>query len=110
MSAHRHTQVAQELTHMAGDFLAREARNPRALGLITVTRAELSDDFKNVTVFLSVLPQTLEGEALRLAKRARSDFRDYIKKHSRFHPLPTVDFEIDYGEKNRQRIDELTKN
>lgn len=109
MTAHRHTQVAMELAHMAGDFLAREARNPAANGLITVTRAILSDDFKDVTVLLSVLPQTQEEEALKLAKRKRSDFRTYIKKHSFLHPLPIVDFDIDYGEKNRQRIDELTR-
>lgn len=109
MSAHRRTRVAQEIAHLAGDFWAREAVNPRVSGLITVTRAELSDDFKNTTVFLSVLPQTQEEEALHFAKRKRSDFRDYIKKHSRFHPIPTVDFAIDFGEKNRQRIDELTR-
>lgn len=94
---------------MAGDFLAREVANPRANGLITVTRAELTPDLKNVTIFLSVLPHTFEGSALKLAKRARSDFREYVKKHGLLHPVPTVDFEIDYGEKNRQRIDDLTR-
>jgi len=109
MAAHRHTQVAQEIAHMASEVLAREVRNPAANGLITVTRTDLSDDYKNVTVLISVLPHTQEEQALRFAKRARSDLRAYIKNHSRFHPLPTVDFEIDYGEKNRQRIDELTR-
>jgi ribosome-binding factor A len=109
MSGHRHEQAAQELAHLAGEFMAREARNPSASGLITVTRAELTPDFKNVIVFLSVLPQTFEREALAFAKRARSDFREYVKAHSFFHPVPLVDFEIDYGEKNRQRVDELTR-
>lgn len=110
MSVNRkHIQVAEELAHLAGDFLARESINPRANGLITVTRAELSDDFKNVTVFLSILPHSQENTALTFAKRARSDFREYVKKNSYFHPVPTIDFEIDYGEKNRQRVDELTR-
>jgi ribosome-binding factor A len=110
MSGRRHEQVAQELAHLAGKFVAREAANPAVNGLITITRAELSDDFKNVTILFTVLPQTKEAEALKFAKRIRSDFREYVKKHTRFHPIPTVDFEIDYGEKNRQRIDELTRN
>ncbi|OGG58049.1 hypothetical protein A2853_00985 [Candidatus Kaiserbacteria bacterium RIFCSPHIGHO2_01_FULL_55_17] len=101
-----HAQVAQELAHLAGDFFARE-KPQRAL--LTVTRAELADDFKNVMIFFSVLPETEESAALKFAKRARSDFREYVKKHSFFHPVPTVDFEIDYGEKNRQRVDELTR-
>ena len=105
----RHVQVAEELAHMAGGFLAREAANPSVYGLITVTRAELTEDFKNATVLLSILPHTKEEEALRFAKRARSDFRKYIKEHSFLRPVPTIDFEIDYGEKNRQRIDDLTR-
>lgn len=109
MTSRRHTQVAQEIAHMAGDFLAREAVNPRANGLITVTRAEVSDDFKEVLIYISILPHSQEEAALAFAKRARSDFRDYIKKNSALHPIPTVDFEIDYGERNRQRIDELTR-
>ena len=109
MSDRRHSRVAEELAHMAGEFIAREAANPSVSGLITVTRAELAEDYKNVTILFSVLPQTKEREALTLAKRARSDFREYIKKHSFLHPVPTVDFEIDYGEKNRQRVDELTR-
>ena len=109
MSGRRHTQVAESLARMAGDFIAREAANPSANGLITVTRAEVTEDFKSVTIFLSVLPQTKEEEALAFAKRARSDFREYVKEHSFLHPIPTVDFEIDYGEKNRQRVDELTR-
>lgn len=91
---------------MAGDFLARES-NVKAL--ITVTHADISSTYKEVTVFLSILPQTREEAALKFAKRARSDFRAYIKKQGRLHPIPIVDFVIDLGEKNRQRIDELTR-
>ena len=109
MGGHRHTQVSEALAHLAGDFFAREAANPSVNGLITVTRADLTDDFKNVVILFSVLPQTMEEAALKFAKRARSDFREYVKKHTLFHPVPLVDFEIDYGEKNRQRIDELTR-
>ncbi len=109
MSTHRHTQVAETLAHLAGDFFAREAGNPSVNGLITVTRAELADDFKSVVILFSVLPHTMEEIALKFAKRARSDFRDYVKKHTLFHPVPFIDFEIDYGEKNRQRVDELTR-
>lgn len=105
----KQVQVAEALAHMAGDFFAREARSPAVVGLITVTRADLSEDFRQVTVFLSILPNSFEESALKFARRARSDFREYIKQHSFFHPVPTVDFEIDYGEKNRQRIDDLTR-
>lgn len=102
----RHSQVEELVAHMAGDFLARESS---VKALVTVTRAEMTDDYKLATIYISVLPATHEEEALKFAKRARTDMRDYIKKHSRLHPIPVVDFVIDYGEKNRQRVDELTR-
>lgn len=105
MSAHRQEQVSQLIAHLAGDFLARESNRK---SLMTVTRAELAQNFTSVTVFFSVLPVSEERPALDFAKRQRGAFRDYLKKHSRLHPIPTVDFELDYGEKNRQRLDELT--
>src|SRR3972149_5322276 len=105
MESRRQTQVSQLISQLAGDFFARES-NVKAL--ITVTHADISPTYKEVTVFISVLPQTMEEQALKFAKRARPDFRAYFKKQSLLPPMPVVDFEIDLAEKNRQRIDELT--
>ena len=107
MESRREIQVSQLMSQLAGEFFARES-NVKAL--ITVTHADVSPSFKDVVVYISVLPQTMEEAALKFAKRARSDFREYVKKQSRLHPIPIVDFAIDLGEKNRQRVDELTRN
>lgn len=106
MSEHRKTKVEETLTHLAMDFLARESG---VKALITVTHAKVGQTFKNVTVFFTVMPVSMEAQALKFAKRSRTDFRAYVKKNSFLHPIPVVDFEIDLGEKNRQRIDELTR-
>ncbi len=106
MSSHRKTQVEETLAHLAMDFLARESG---VKALITVTHAEVSPTFKDVTIYFTVLPVSMEAQALKFAKRCRTDFRAYVKKNSYLHPIPLVDFEIDLGEKNRQRIDELTR-
>ena len=102
----RQTQVAQLIAERAADYFARESNY---LSLITVTRADISPDLKNATIFLSVLPESAEAAALDFAKRARSEFRHFLTQKTRLHPVPTIDFEIDYGEKNRQRIDDLTR-
>jgi len=104
--ARRHEQVEELVAHMAGEFLARESG---VKALITVTHADMTDNYKEATIYFSVLPATHEEEALKFAKRARSDFREYVRKNSKLHPTPTVDFAIDFGEKNRQRVDELTR-
>ena len=102
----RETQVSEAIAHLAGEFFARESS---VASLITVTHTDMSPDLKSAVVYISVLPQTKEEETLKFAKRARSDFRMYVRAHSFLHPTPIVDFKIDFGEKNRQRIDDLTR-
>ena len=106
MSGRREIQLSQGIAHIAADYFARESSGT---SLITVTRADMSPDLKRATIFLSILPRQSEGPALDFAQRRRSDFREYLKEHSRLKYLPVVDFELDSGEKNRQRIDQLTR-
>ena len=91
---------------MAGGFFSRESNGK---SLITVTRADVSPDLRNVKIYFSVLPESFEKHVLNFAKRNRTEFREYIKAHARMQYLPNVDFEIDLGEKNRQLIDTLTR-
>lgn len=102
----RSEQVNELIAHHAADFLARESNRE---SLITVTRSDISSDLKHVLIFLSILPESHSEKALAFSKRVRSDFREYLKSHTKLHPIPTVDFEIDLGERNRQRVDELTR-
>ncbi|HEY0010442.1 MAG TPA: ribosome-binding factor A [Candidatus Paceibacterota bacterium] len=97
---------AHMLTELAAKYIAREAgRNT----LITPTRTDLSRNRRNATIFVSVFP-TEEGEhALAFLKRHKDLFREDLKKTSRLAILPYVTFELDYGERNRQRLDELSR-
>ena len=99
-------QTKETLQHLAGEFLAREAGRQ---SLITITRSEISPDLKKITIFISVYPESAEKAALDFCKRERSGFREFVKDKSSLQFPPTIDFELDIGEKNRQRIDELTK-
>lgn len=103
---HRSTKIAGEIQHHAADFFAREANRN---SIITITRAELSGNQKTITVFFSVMPEAEEIRALTFMKRKRNDFIIYLRRHSRVGILPKLDFAIDLGEKNRQRIDDLTR-
>lgn len=106
MPSRRQIQISEILAHLAADFFARESNGQ---SLVTVTRADVSPDLKNVTIFFTVLPVEFEKKALDFAIRNRTDFRDFVKSKAKMRFLPTFDFKIDFGEKNRQRIDDLTR-
>ena len=48
MASKRQTQIAEMMAHRAGDFFARESNRE---SLITVTRADVSPDLKNVKIY-----------------------------------------------------------
>jgi ribosome-binding factor A len=102
----RDERAASILIHLAGEYIAREAGRTT---LITPTRANISKDRKNATVYVSVFPENEKEHALAFLLRQRDEFRDYLKKEGRFSVIPRVQFEFDYGEQNRQHLDELSK-
>ena len=95
----------EALREAAAEFLSREAGRQ---SLVTVTRAHLSDDRKRGVIFITVFPTAAEVAALAFANRNRREFTDFFVKRVRGMAPPHVEFVIDEGEKNRQRLDELS--
>jgi ribosome-binding factor A len=106
----RHDRMQEALREVAAEFLVREAGRQ---SLVTVTRAELSKDGKRGIIYITVFPLTAqagdsaEEGALSFANRNRKELGDFFRKRIK-SGLPHVEFVIDKGEKNRQRLDELS--
>lgn len=99
-------RLKDQLHDLASKFLSKESNRT---SLITVTDLALSKDNKRANIFITVLPEEKEEEALEFAKRMRSEFREFAMKNSKIARLPFFDFLIDKGEKNRQLIDEISQ-
>ena len=99
-------KVTTILTEQAGKYIAREAGRET---LITPTRSTISRDGKNATIYVSVFPDADKDNALAFLKRHKDLFRDSLKKGTRLARLPYITFEFDYGEQNRQHLDELSQ-
>lgn len=101
----RKVKKEEQLRELGAKFLQE---NNNGSSLITVTRAELTDNGKNATIYFTVFPEDFEKTAVEFAKRKRSEFRHFVMENSRIGIVPNLDFEIDFGEKNRQRIDQIS--
>ncbi len=104
--ANRQEKIKEILRDLSARFLAL---NGNGSSLLTVTRVELSSDEKRATILFTVFPDMHEKTALEFAKRKRSEFKEFVKDNSKLGRIPQLDFEIDTGEKNRQKIDSLLK-
>ncbi len=103
----RQTKVSLEILSLVQDFFQRESSG---LSLMTITRCEVSPDMRQGTIYMTVLPVDKEQAALDFARRMRTDMRKYVMKRLPVKVIPFFEVEIDYGEKNRQHIDELLRN
>jgi ribosome-binding factor A len=105
MSDTRHQRLQEALREGAAEFLSREAGRQ---SLVTVTRAMLSEDSKRVTVYITVLPESSEGPAVAFANRSHHELVKFLKTKVKGALPHQIEFEIDMGEKNRRRLDELS--
>lgn len=98
-------KYAEALREAAAEFLAREANRNT---LITVTRAEVSEDGKRGTVYITVYPDSGEEAALAFANRNRGELGHFLSERTKGMRVPHLEFAIDQGERYRRRLDELT--
>lgn len=105
MSENKKIRAEKIIRDLAANFLTMESNRK---SLITVTRVEIRGGGKTANIFFTVLPENQEKAAIDFAKRKRSDFREFVKSNSRLMIIPFFDFEIDKGEKARQKIDGLS--
>lgn len=102
--SNRNDRISEILHDLGARFLLLNGNNS---SLLTVTRVELTSDGKRATIFFTVFPADFEKTALEFAKRKRKEFKEFVKDNSKLGRIPLLDFEIDAGEKNRQKIDNL---
>lgn len=98
----------KEILHRLAAEYIRD--NSTSSSLLTITRVELSPTGKEAKVFFTTLPEEQEDTALKFLERKLPEFQRYVRDNSRIGIVPHIDFKIDYGERNRQRLDELKEN
>ncbi len=104
MSEFRNEKIKNNIKELAAIYIEREAG---VTSMITVTRVVLSQDGKRATIMISVLPREKENAAYGFIKRNLGELRKYVAKNLKINPIPFLNVEIDEGEKNRQKIDDL---
>ena len=101
---HQRERLQEEIKRALGEIIEFRARDPR-IGLVAVTRVELSADLRHATVLLDLL----EGEEglLWLFQRDRGFFRSELAKELDLRYTPELHFREDEALRWARRIDEL---
>ena len=98
-------KIGEVIHRLAAEFV-RDESSPASL--LTITRVELSPPGKETKIFFTTFPESREDTALKFLIRKTPEFKKYVRDESRIGLVPLINFKIDYGERNRQRLDELS--
>jgi ribosome-binding factor A len=102
----RQEKMAELLKKLAAEYLVRESNTS---SLITVTRTDVASNLRRGTIYFTVLPESEEASVVEFLRRKEYDFKEYVRKNASLQFLPSTSFVLDLGEKNRVRIEELSK-
>lgn len=98
----RLARAAEEVAKVAARFIERESNRT---SLVTVTRAYLTSDFSQATIFVTVLPESRETAVLHFLTRQMGDLRREVSEELRLPKKPNFSVAIDRGEQNRQAVE-----
>jgi len=102
-------RVREAVRRELGIILDRKMSDPR-VGMVTVTRVDLSDDLKYAKVFVSLFGDPEEKKTvLRILRKARRFIRVELSHSLRMRTAPEVSFFLDDSAEDYIRIDKVLK-
>ncbi|MEP6495125.1 MAG: 30S ribosome-binding factor RbfA [bacterium] len=104
----RSERVAEAIREEIATFLGSEVKDPRVVGLVTVTGVDVTRDLRHAKVFVSVMGTDVERAATfdGLASVA-SHLRSHVGRALRLRLAPEITFKADESIARASRIESL---
>lgn len=109
MADHRRAErVAEGIRTEVAQFLATGAKDPRIVGLVTVTGVDVTRDLRRATVFVSIMGSESERAATvqGLASLA-AHLRSHVGRALQLRVAPELHFRLDESVQRAARIEAL---
>lgn len=110
MKSKRNHRAEELIQQTIAQVLRREIQDAR-LSSVTVTGVDLSPDFKQATVFFSLLEPSVTAirDAETAFKKAAGFFRVSLSKQAEFRHTPQLTFKYDTSVEEGARISDLLR-
>ncbi len=95
MSHYRKDRLSSEIVKETSRILLYELKDPRK-GFITVTKAKVSDDYREATIFVSVMgTQKQKRLSMKGLSHAHGFVQKELSRRIRMRSFPVIRFELD---------------
>lgn len=104
----RADRVGEAVREEVAAFLARDAKDPRITGLVTVTAVEMARDLRHATVFVSVMgDEAAKTSTLEALTGMAPHLRGRVGRALRLQFAPELSFRLDQSVQRAARIETL---
>lgn len=107
-SPRRPDRVAEAIREEVATMLAEGVKDPRVVGLVTVTGVDVTRDLRHAKVYVSILGSEQEKkETLEGLESLRGHLRSHLGKVLRLRVAPEIEFRLDESIARAARIETL---
>jgi ribosome-binding factor A len=104
MTNHRIARISEELKRELSQMIREEIKDPRVKGLISITRADVTNDLRYAKVYVSILSQEEQhADTLLGLEKASGYLRSELAQRLQLRYTPELIFKLDdsiaYGTK-----------
>jgi ribosome-binding factor A len=104
----RSERVAEGIREEVATFLAEDVKDPRVVGLVTVTGVDVTRDLRHAKVFVSIMGSDEERRAtLEGLESAAGHLRSRVARALRLRVAPEISFRYDDTVARAARIEAL---
>ena len=106
----RLNRINEELKKEISRVLTFELKNPNVTGLLSVTRAKITPDFKYAKIYVSIFNSKDINKTMQGLKDSKGFIRSQIAKTINLRITPELSFELDDSAEYGMKIDNILKN
>jgi ribosome-binding factor A len=104
----RTERLGEQIRDEVAMIVARELKDPRIAGFVTITRVELASDLSLARVMVSVFGTPEQAKGTMTGLRAGAGFvRRAIGQRLRIRQTPAIEFVLDKGLEHSDRVGRL---
>jgi ribosome-binding factor A len=105
---HRSDRVAAAMREEIATFLANDVKDPRIMGLVTVTAVEITRDLRHAKVFVSVLgSESQRAATFDGLSNVATHLRGRVGRALRLRVAPEIEFRNDESVAHAAHIEQL---
>ncbi len=100
----RKQQVESTLKRAVSQVLTQRLSDPRVTGMVSVTRVDVSPDFHNAIVYITVMPDTVQQTTLHGIRHAVGHIYKLVRDQVALKTLPNLEFRLDTAFKKEAAV------